>query len=446
MEAEIKPFYVATRKEDLTILGLNNVSDCSILDVSLSEKKIDDVISEKNYISILNDFEDNRLSYYSILNASRLLFGLENRKKLKYLAFLLQEIDRFCIENNINYIIAEPSDAAQILGQLISWRRKLKFGQIGLSRIPKGRVLLFSDCFESDYYKLEMSTADKVEDEYLSSAVKNSYTNFRLNPTKPSYYKRITINYSIFKLIRSTWVRIPKIANELSGRRELGDLSTIYLVPNKLKDIKRNLIEKLRKKPLVLDNSNYVTYFLHVQPERSIDVMAADYSDQISVIKIIRRALPISYILYVKDHPANDGAQSYNFYKEISKIPNTKMVWRNSDSTKLIINSRIIFTISGTVAFESALLGKPSVVFSNTFFSKLSNVYVYSTPMNLSEYIRSILRVSETLFNINNDNDHLLLSDILKNSIETDWDGFYGRLDNSTINSFIRLIKRSLID
>ena len=184
---------------------------------------------------------------------------------------------------------------------------------------------------------------------------------------------------------------------------------------------------------------------MHVQPERSIDVMAADYSDQIAVIKIIRRALPIACILYIKDHPASDGAQPQNFYKEITKIPNTKMVFRNYDSSKLINNSRIIFTISGTVAFESALLGKPSVVFSNTFFSKLSSIYVYSTPMNLTKHIATILKDSEKLYNTTTE-DNLLLSDILENSIESDWDGFYGRLENSTIDSFERLIRGALID
>lgn len=150
---------------------------------------------------------------------------------------------------------------------------------------------------------------------------------------------------------------------------------------------KNNLIDKINsneQEPNLKDQ--YVYFPLHFEPERTSNPDAGDYQDQFKALSIIRRVVPKEYKIYVKEHPSQvffkekgSRGRSSLFYSLIKNINSVVLINRDFSSQKLIKNSKCIFTLTGTVAIESAILGKPAITFgSSTWYSGCPNTIVYS--------------------------------------------------------------------
>ena len=116
-------------------------------------------------------------------------------------------------------------------------------------------------------------------------------------------------------------------------------------------------------------------YFpLHLEPEMSLLLLAPRWTDQLNVIKQVAESLPLSFRLYVKEHPAMVGFRTRAYYRELKKIPNVRLIHPNHDSHAIIQDARLIATITGTVGWEAALLGKPVITFGNVYYNALPTV------------------------------------------------------------------------
>jgi hypothetical protein len=130
---------------------------------------------------------------------------------------------------------------------------------------------------------------------------------------------------------------------------------------------------------------------LHVQPESSIDVISSWYSDQIALIRQIRRALPVDLDFYVKAHPGDLGARGRTYFNEIRAIPGVRLITPHIDSRELLKKTRIVFSCAGTVCFEAGLMGVPAIVFAPIYFGKLPSVRFCQNPFELPAMIRELL-------------------------------------------------------
>lgn len=115
---------------------------------------------------------------------------------------------------------------------------------------------------------------------------------------------------------------------------------------------------------------------LHLIPESSTFSLAPLYVNELSIIEAVSKSLPAGWYLYVKEHQAMVGERYTEFYKKVNRIPNVKMVQLNyyQDPKPWITKSQGVVTISGTTAYEAALLGKPAIVFSDVCFSVIEGV------------------------------------------------------------------------
>ena len=130
------------------------------------------------------------------------------------------------------------------------------------------------------------------------------------------------------------------------------------------------ILYKLNNQKSEVGSSPFVIYPLHTQPESSIDVAGAFFSNQAELIKSISRSLPIGFDLVVKIHPTDVDGKSIKFYKEISNIPGVKIVDYKYDIKWLIMNAKIIFTLTGTMGYEEHF-GKPVITFARTYYHNL---------------------------------------------------------------------------
>jgi hypothetical protein len=130
---------------------------------------------------------------------------------------------------------------------------------------------------------------------------------------------------------------------------------------------------------------------LNTQPESSIDVIGSYFSDQIALVTVIARSLPVTHELYVKVHPTDVDGKPHSFYRQISRIPGVRLIDFRVDSRDLIRKADIVFTLSGTVGYEAGLMGKAVVAFAKNFFNCLPTVHYCSDPTDLPGLIKQVL-------------------------------------------------------
>ena len=62
------------------------------------------------------------------------------------------------------------------------------------------------------------------------------------------------------------------------------------------------------------------------------------------------------------------GRRPDGFYRRISRMPGVALLSAETEPYQLIKNASIVITITGTAAFEAAVLQRPAVLLSNAYF------------------------------------------------------------------------------
>ena len=135
----------------------------------------------------------------------------------------------------------------------------------------------------------------------------------------------------------------------------------------------------------------FVYYPLHLEPEMSMLLLAPRWTDQINLIKQIAESIPFSFKLYVKEHPAMVGFRTRQYYRELKKIPNVKLIHPNHDSHEIIKGSRLVFTQTGTAGWEALLLKKPVITFGDVYYNSLSMTKKCTDIETLSSLVKTQL-------------------------------------------------------
>lgn len=162
-----------------------------------------------------------------------------------------------------------------------------------------------------------------------------------------------------------------------------------------------SVIDKIKRKSRVVrgyqdlydpvSDEKYIYLPLHTEPEAYPMLLAPYYTDQLWLVKQIARSMPVTYKLYVKDHPVMIGYRTRAYYRELKKIPNVKLIDVRENSLDLIRKSEMVVTLAGTAGWEAALLKKPSIIFGGVFYEYLSGVLRCRAIEDLPELIRKQL-------------------------------------------------------
>lgn len=136
----------------------------------------------------------------------------------------------------------------------------------------------------------------------------------------------------------------------------------------------------------------YAFFGLHLEPEVSLLLLAPFMADQIYLVKQMARSLPVGYTLYVKDHPHMALYRPRSYYKELLKIPNVKLLDPKMQSYEIIKGADLVFSVTGSVGFEGALLGKPVITLGRAFYNTLPSVSHVRTIDDLPNVVKCKLR------------------------------------------------------
>ena len=136
-------------------------------------------------------------------------------------------------------------------------------------------------------------------------------------------------------------------------------------------------------------DERYVYFPLHLIPESTTLNKSPFYTNELAVIEAISKSLPVGVKLYVKEHGAMVGERPFSFYKTIKKFTNVKLVQMNhfSDPKAWITNSLGVATLSGTAAFEAAMLNIPAIMLGSTFFEEIDGISKIDSFQNIPSII-----------------------------------------------------------
>lgn len=135
----------------------------------------------------------------------------------------------------------------------------------------------------------------------------------------------------------------------------------------------------------------YAGYFLHVQPEHTVEGVAFEYRDQAATARNIAATLPAGMMLLVKEHLPMVGKRPVSFYKELCACPNILVLDDTVSAYEVVENSRLMFTLSGSVALESMYIGKPAIVLGKIYHTAFRGIYSVDNLCDLHTLVEKIL-------------------------------------------------------
>jgi hypothetical protein len=296
-------------------------------------------------------------------------------------------------------------------------KRKIKILTLSESRLPNRYII---------------SEKTDIFDELQSMLKENNITNFKTfkelrNLTNNGYQ---TISPKKHKIMLSDKTKIKGFIHYLFSvdnkefRRyyaNFGKTRIKIFYYESLKVFKGKLrkyfIDKNLKKEVNLD-LKYAYFPLHVTPERSTLSAASYYANQFEVITHIAKSLPINFRLYVREHPIQsiNNWREISFYKKIAKMPNVEIIHPSFSNEKLLKESSLIITITGSNGFTAAFYEKPSIVFTDVLYSSLSSVFRVNNLEKLPEIINSAINTKVSNVELNN-----FVDKIIVNSFEFDF-------------------------
>ena len=128
--------------------------------------------------------------------------------------------------------------------------------------------------------------------------------------------------------------------------------------------------------------------------------MGGKFHDQLIALATLRSFIPNDIKIIVKEHPTQyyfslRGNQSNRgpagrspIYKNaIKNIKNTEYIGINSNTKEILNDCMFVATITGSIAFEAALLGKKAIVFGETWFSGSPNIFEWQSDLSFNEFI-----------------------------------------------------------
>ncbi len=138
-----------------------------------------------------------------------------------------------------------------------------------------------------------------------------------------------------------------------------------------------------------LDNIEKFIYFpLQCQPEATIEVQSAFFSNQIEISRLVAMSLPDDYTLVVKEHPDMVGLRPLSYLKKIARTPNIKLIDYRISSEKVIKKCSMIISPNSTSLAEAAFYKKPGIQLGDLGITLLfPNVVKYSNMPTLSNRI-----------------------------------------------------------
>lgn len=353
-------FWISPNTEWKTWLIERDVPESNILDVATSW-----VVSRRklanNFPSLLflEKHSENRIG--NIILSDRNLKTKKTLYSKSYLEHASKVVEYFLSKNNINIVFAEITWAFELIIEMVARKLGIKCLMPHTVRIPDDRFAFFEGFLNNKIFKIEANSKD-----YKSDA-EDFLKKFREQKPRPRYF---SLNN---KLPKNPLNSISKVIKHIKWSADETKFTLWDLIKNKFFTyLNSKVINNLN---LFVSNpdldAKYLLVTLHKQPESTIDLWGGMYSNQYDNIEKLSRVCGVNTWIYVKEHSNAIGDRSLSWYKKLKKLPNVILIDPYLDSYRLVQNSYVVISVSGTVCYEAALMGKKAYTFADMFFGEV---------------------------------------------------------------------------
>jgi len=101
---------------------------------------------------------------------------------------------------------------------------------------------------------------------------------------------------------------------------------------------------------------------LHTLPESSTLTLSTEYYER-DLVRFMSKELPAEIDLAVKENPNMVGPRPFDYYDDLQRLPNVRLIDPVVESKRLIEHSRGVCGVSGTALLEAAMLDRPTHCF-----------------------------------------------------------------------------------
>lgn len=442
LASDIEAFYITPAAQTRDRLLSWGVEPSRILDISATHNEVRRLgPAPRELLRQAEVFEGHGPTLPSLLMMSRFYPPALYPELTHYLCLTARRMEDFLRRNSIAWAVGEPTNAPDILLYSVARSLGIAAGNIAVARHPTGRIILLSDIQDVGIHKLAPGAEAIMADDTARWLAQ-----FRSGAdSKPAYFATQAKRRSIASLAASLLGRAGYGLKELTGAGQVNYSPTWHSAQM----YGRRFYSGLRRYDGSFDGARfrdgraYAVYFLHVQPERSIDVIAPFNANQLEAIQALRRALPAQYRLAVKDHPSSSGIQTLDFYRKLARLPDVSLIEGRFDSARVAGQALFSATITGTIAMESALMGVPALMFGDSFFAAMPGVFRCRALADLPRLVPEMAAWREK----GGDDDALrgFILGLMRDSVACPrWDCSYGWLDDSVVDAMAELLLRAI--
>lgn len=384
-QAGFEVYWINSLRSDAQYLLDRDVSPEHVLDTAGFNPSAYDLAECRGRLAKLETGDGLRI--HDIILMDRLLRNKSQDFAIKYLGHLEQVVSTYLTVNRITMVSSGRDTALQLLTMLVCRHLGIPWVVPTRTRVPQE---MYGFCQRHDTEGLirlrEVTSEDRAwAEDFLGS--------FETKALKPALKKSVRGLGDVMRLLP---VHARVFAYELKkSLTDRGNDYARYTLPSLIRMYLRrriNLLGYTLSPPYAAPgNTPFCLYALHTQPESSIDVVGSYFSDQIALITFIARSLPITHELYVKVHPSDVDGKATSFYRRIVQIPGVRLIGHGVDSRDLLQRTSLVFALSGTIAYEAGLMGKPVVVFARNYFNTLPTLHFCDAPPRLPGLIADLL-------------------------------------------------------
>ena len=318
------------------------------------------------------------LTIKSMIQMDRTVCKWPSVKAQAYTLSLSERIDYFLRHHEVKVAFGETTWLVEILTAQILKALGGRFYAPSTARIPSERILFFEGPVQRSYARWTKAN-QKHRD-----AAKMQIEALQKRKSQP-YYMRLDSG----KLRRGVYL----VSELLLYLSEFGTVSRDLTVLPLLERIKRQITRKIKAvlaskyvhfelPDLTTPQLPFIYVTLHTQPEASIDILGAPYTDQPANLRALARIIPEGYEIWVKEHRSAIGDHWPSWYQELSRIPGIRLISPSADGFEILKKAQLTLSPSGTVSFEAGVLGKTASCFASMYFSPIlvsPNLCPYST-------------------------------------------------------------------
>jgi len=315
-------------------------------------------------LATIEDRSDLRVN--DVILMDRLLRTRPYAIAFAHLAVVAREVENFVTARRLRHVFAEQTFGSEIVTGMTCKSLGIELLAPHVVRVPSGRMGLFRGFLQDELVPTRQVTAGDHDE------ARSFLAGYRRDRPKPDYFLRNTKP----PLPKPAWPsKLWKhVRLELEDPHDETHFSPRWLVRQRSLEVINAAVHRISNPywvPPERPARPFVLFPLHRQPEASIDVIGARFSNQAELVRALARTLPSTHDLYVKEHPNGLGDRSPSWLRTLRAIPGVRLVDPQVSTFALLDQAALTLAISGTAVYEAALLGRPAASIVPMFFSSI---------------------------------------------------------------------------